>query len=369
LTFPNIPNITPLISVNGAQTVPLLLSSIALEELALAHIMNSEAEKLQFILGTLPGAGVTLSQVAVSVADLLEVNSSVRRTLRDVIKKEMLLEFKLETVLDHLVPLAAFPAPVFLEQQTFEFTGAVVTTAVPAGATTATIQAIGAAGGNGSSANGLGASIQGDFPVTPGETLSILVGQQGQTGSASPGNSNGGGGGGSFVWRGDGPVTPSNLLVAAGGGGGASTIEGNAGVNASLTSNGTDGNPGGTGGSGGRGGSSAAFSAGGGAGILPSPLGDGGSFEGEGGQSIFNGGAGGAGINDSNGGFGGGGGGGVAEGGGAGGFSGGGAGGNEEVIGGGGGGGSQNNGTNQVNTAGAGIGNGQVTISFFGFLS
>jgi hypothetical protein len=41
--------------------------------------------------------------------------------------------------------------------------------------------------------------------------------------------------------------------------------------------------------------------------------------------------------------------------------------GNEDFIGGGGGGGSQNNGTNQVNTAGAGIGNGQVTISFLGF--
>lgn len=364
MSFPNIPNITPLLSVTVEQAVPLLLSSIAMEELALAHIINTEAEKLQFVLGTLTDTGVTFSPAEVSVTDLLLVNSGVQRTLRDVIKKEMLLEFKFENVLD-LVSIVAPPAPLLLEQQTFVFTGTVVTTAVPEGATTATIIAIGAAGGIGNSANGVGASIQGDFQVTPGEMLSILVGQQGQTASSSPGNSNGGGGGGSFVWRGDGPVTPSNLLVAAGGGGGASTVVGNAGVNGSLTSNGTNGNPGGIGGSGGRGGSAAAFSAGGGAGILPSPLGDGGSFEGEGGQSIFNGGSGGAGINDSNGGFGGGGGGGVAEGGGAGGFSGGGAGGIDEFIGGGGGGGSQNNGTNQVNIAGVGTGNGQVTISFF----
>lgn len=99
MSFPNIPNITPLISVSTGQTVPLLLSSIALEELSLAHIMNAEAEKLQFVLGTLP-TGTTLTPAVASVADLLAVDSSVRRTLRDVIKKEMLLEFKFENVLD-----------------------------------------------------------------------------------------------------------------------------------------------------------------------------------------------------------------------------------------------------------------------------
>ncbi|MDM5215058.1 hypothetical protein QUF94_27445 [Peribacillus sp. NJ4] len=99
MSFPNIPNITPLISVTTGQTVPLLLASIALEELALAHIINAEAEKLQFVLGTLP-TGTTLSPAVVSAADLLAIDSSVQRTLRDVIKKEMLLEFKFENVLD-----------------------------------------------------------------------------------------------------------------------------------------------------------------------------------------------------------------------------------------------------------------------------
>ena len=100
LSFPNIPNITPLISVTPGQTVPLLLASIALEELALAHIINAEAEKLQFVLGTLPPGRTTLSPAVVSAADLLAIDSSVQRTLRDVIKKEMLLEFKFENVLD-----------------------------------------------------------------------------------------------------------------------------------------------------------------------------------------------------------------------------------------------------------------------------
>lgn len=98
-----------MISVSVEQTIPLLLSSIALEELALAHIINAEAEKLQFVLGTLGDTGVTLSPAEVSLGDLLDVNASVQRTLRDVIKKEMLLEFKFENVLDLL---ATLPEPL-----------------------------------------------------------------------------------------------------------------------------------------------------------------------------------------------------------------------------------------------------------------
>jgi hypothetical protein len=99
LSFPNIPNITPTISVTVGQTVPLLLASIALEELALAHIINAEAEKIQFVLGTLD-TGTTLSPPVVTLSNLFALDASVQRTLRDVIKKEMLLEFKFENILD-----------------------------------------------------------------------------------------------------------------------------------------------------------------------------------------------------------------------------------------------------------------------------
>lgn len=106
------------------QTVPLLLASIALEELALAHIMNAQAEKLQFALGTLGDTGATLSPPVVSVGELLDVNASVRRTLRDVIKKEMLLEFKFNNVLDLLEVLPPCPDRVVLSDgSTVRFTG------------------------------------------------------------------------------------------------------------------------------------------------------------------------------------------------------------------------------------------------------
>ena len=366
MSFPNIPNITPTISITTAQTIPLLLASIALEELALAHIINAEAEKIQFVLGTLD-TGTTLSPPVVSLSNLLAIDSSVQRTLRDVIKKEMLLEFKFENVLDLLAQ------PVLLSTQTF--TGPLLTTVtVPSRATTARITAIGAQGGNGtgSTTGGLGASLQGDFSVTPGEILTILVGQRGGDGVVEAG---GGGGGGSFVWRGMGvaALTLSSLLIAAGAGGGGGDVDdttGFPGRDAMTGPNGTGGNPqGGAGGVNGMGGGAGAES-GGGAGIF-SDGGDPGSGNAQGGTAINAGGAGGTGINlvgfiGGNGGFGGGGGAGDG-GGGAGGFSGGGGG--NALSGsdaGGGGGGSFNAGSNQINMAGVGTGNGQVTISFFG---
>lgn len=94
----NIPNITPQISITLGQTVNLLLASIALEELALAHIVNAEAEKIQFVLGTLfPGQPTTPA----TVSNILLINDSVRKTLQDVIKKEMLLQFKMDSILEH----------------------------------------------------------------------------------------------------------------------------------------------------------------------------------------------------------------------------------------------------------------------------
>lgn len=96
MSMPNIPNVTPTITINREDVINLLLASIALEELGLAHIINSEAEKIQFVLGTLDGH---TTPTPPTIDDLLKINGSVDLTLRDVIKKEMLLEFKLEDTL------------------------------------------------------------------------------------------------------------------------------------------------------------------------------------------------------------------------------------------------------------------------------
>lgn len=79
----NIPNITPVITVSRDDAINLLLSSIAMEELGLSHIINAEGEKLQYVLGTLPG----LTGPGATLSDLLLMNESVRSTLQDLTKK------------------------------------------------------------------------------------------------------------------------------------------------------------------------------------------------------------------------------------------------------------------------------------------
>lgn len=89
MSMPNIPNISPEIKLRREEVVNLLLASIALEELGLAHLINAEGEKLQKVI-----------EHAKCVEDFLEANKSVEKMLKTIIKKEMLLSMKLEDVLD-----------------------------------------------------------------------------------------------------------------------------------------------------------------------------------------------------------------------------------------------------------------------------
>ncbi len=92
MSMPNIPNLNPQISVSRDDAVNIILSSIGMEELSLAHILNAEAEKIQFALGTLETAGGQAS----SMTDILETNKLASKMVRNVIKNQMLLSMKME---------------------------------------------------------------------------------------------------------------------------------------------------------------------------------------------------------------------------------------------------------------------------------
>ena len=94
--MPNIPNLNPQISVSRDDAVNIILSSIGMEELSLAHILNAEAEKIQFALGTLETAGGQAS----SMTDILETNKLASKMVRNVIKNQMLLSMKMEDTVD-----------------------------------------------------------------------------------------------------------------------------------------------------------------------------------------------------------------------------------------------------------------------------
>jgi gliding motility-associated-like protein len=217
------------------------------------------------------------------------------------------------------------------------------------------VYTIEAAGGQGyGTYGGRGAYMSGEFNLTAGTVLKIIVGQE--AGAPVSSSNQYGGGGGSFVT--DATNTP---LIIAGGGGGSWATAHTTTTDAPTTNNGNSGMNGPTNGAGGTAGSggATASSADGGGGLL----GDGGGTAG--GSAFVNGGEGG--VDRGHGGFGGGG--GTSSwdnrrGGGGGGYSGGGAAGSTTTgFPEGGGGGSYNIGTNQNNIAGNNTGNGYVTIS------
>ena len=248
------------------------------------------------------------------------------------------------------------------------------------------IETVGAAGGTqlyqGDYPGGKGASMSGEFSLTQGTVLKIIVGQKGEnTRADNQDNAAPGGGGGSFVW-----LSSSNALLIAAGGGGGGGRNGDVNVNANTTIGGNSANSqtnGGTSGNGGRtnaGGGS--YWAGGGAGWLSDGTGGNnssnynfnpGSSGAQGGRRPLNGGLGGVRWNDGrdeggDGGFGGGGGGGSDNMGcgGGGGYSGGGGGNQNNYPQGnnrGGGAGSYNSSSTNAASSVANSGHGQVIIT------
>ena len=155
------------------------------------------------------------------------------------------------------MPTAAMAAPATVSQ-TYGYTGATDTFTVPAGITVLTIQLQGGEGGQGgadssgpSPTGGYQGVVSGTLAVTPGDVLTVAVGQGGVTGTsydtgqqnpgnytygAAPGGSNplggyGGGDGGVAGWQGDSGdaggggaatvVTTGSSTIVAGGAGGA----------------------------------------------------------------------------------------------------------------------------------------------------
>ena len=68
-------------SIDKNQAISDIIESIALEETGLAHIINAEGEKIQRAL-----------EIADSTDDLINVNKSVKDTIVNIIKMQMLIK-------------------------------------------------------------------------------------------------------------------------------------------------------------------------------------------------------------------------------------------------------------------------------------
>jgi hypothetical protein len=95
MSFPNIPDINPDINIKLEDALNLLLTSIALEEISLSKLMNAETKKILFVLDECKLKDATIQ-------DALDINKSVNQTIKNMIKLQMLLQFKLENVTELL---------------------------------------------------------------------------------------------------------------------------------------------------------------------------------------------------------------------------------------------------------------------------
>ena len=103
MSLPTFPPIEPPLSREGS--INEIISSIAAEELSLSHILNAEGEKLQYVLGTLPGL-----EAAAALDEVMQVNQSVQETLSSVMEQQMLLTGKLAPARPDLPALREPPA-------------------------------------------------------------------------------------------------------------------------------------------------------------------------------------------------------------------------------------------------------------------
>lgn len=79
------------IYISREEAIDLLLLSIELEELALAHIINAHAENIQYVLGMSP-----------TVKELVSINNIGVKLLKNVARNQMLLQFRLDVLLNYL---------------------------------------------------------------------------------------------------------------------------------------------------------------------------------------------------------------------------------------------------------------------------
>lgn len=94
--FPSTPDLSRQDSINQ------VISSISYEELALSHIINTEGEKLQYVIGTLPGL-----TGGSSIEDIQNVNRSAGNMLGTIMENQIILNGKLTQALQ--APVIAGP--------------------------------------------------------------------------------------------------------------------------------------------------------------------------------------------------------------------------------------------------------------------
>jgi hypothetical protein len=90
------------------QAIISILTSIAMEEAALSHIINAEGEKIQY----------ALNNKCNDIQKIIEVNESVSSILNQIIDMQLLLKIKFQKVAVFLSPQPERPCSLFKPDRT-----------------------------------------------------------------------------------------------------------------------------------------------------------------------------------------------------------------------------------------------------------
>lgn len=87
LLLPSIPNLTPDVGLAGEEKTNLMIESIAIEEVGLAHIINTNGVKIQYVFGTAVNTR--------TIKEVLTVNERVQEMLAFMEERKLLSRGKL----------------------------------------------------------------------------------------------------------------------------------------------------------------------------------------------------------------------------------------------------------------------------------
>ena len=84
-------------TITRDDAINMILTSIAMEEIGLSHVINAEGEKLQYLLGTLEGVS---GPTGVTVDQILQANDSVMALLEQTASNQQALSDKMQAALN-----------------------------------------------------------------------------------------------------------------------------------------------------------------------------------------------------------------------------------------------------------------------------
>ncbi|MCL1843623.1 MAG: hypothetical protein FWF79_07405 [Defluviitaleaceae bacterium] len=106
MSMPNFSSISKIPSLD--ESLSAIIASIAMEEMALSHVINAEGEKIKYIIDYVESQGYENADTDA----LLAVNNSVADVLESIVKLQAILKEKLDAATSAIPPPGPSPRPL-----------------------------------------------------------------------------------------------------------------------------------------------------------------------------------------------------------------------------------------------------------------